>query len=59
MGRHTPNNASGVPKGQLTAVRNRGKSVNAKAGLIGFREATNPSAKAWVSDMQLYFSGSL
>jgi hypothetical protein len=53
VGRHTPNNASGVPKGQLTAVRNRGKSVNAKAGLIGFREATNPSAKAWVSDMQL------
>lgn len=57
MGRHTSNNLSEVPKGQLKKVRNLLKNVNVKAGLIEFRKVKNSSAKAWINDMQFCLNG--
>ncbi len=50
LGRHAGEKISPAPKGQLREVRNLPLSVRAKAGLIGFRIARNPGAKAWSSE---------
>lgn len=59
LGRYTPENLSGVPKGLLRGVRNIPKNVRVKAGLTVFRIARNADAKAGSSERQCPFNGGL